>query len=117
MSLPPTLKPDPAGRPRPQEWECGRRTSLTKSIPQPWFEPFSGRNVSRWPLGLRLHRQGLKRVLRRDRHDREDIWFVSPDGGNLVEMVDDAVRTIRADGLAWFEKTRIAADGPDSAAG
>jgi hypothetical protein len=59
----------------------------------------------------------LKRVLRRDRHDREDIWFVSPDGGNLVEMVDDAVRTIRADGPAWFEKTRIAADGPDSAAG
>jgi hypothetical protein len=45
--VPPTLKPDPAGRPRPQEWECRRRTRLTKSIAQPWFEPFSARNVSR----------------------------------------------------------------------
>jgi hypothetical protein len=104
----PALKPDGEGRPRPQEWECNWRTRLTKSTPQPWFQPFSGRNVSRWPLGLRLHREGLKRVLRRDRHDREDIWFVRPDGTNLIDTVDDALHAIRDDGLPWFESTRIA---------
>lgn len=106
----PRLKPDAAGRPRPQEWECDRRTRLSKSIPQPWFEPFSRRDVSRWPLGLRLHREGLQRVLRRDRHDREDTWFVLRDGTNLAEVVDDALRAIRDDGLAWLQSARVAAD-------
>jgi hypothetical protein len=113
----PRLKPDRAGRPRPQEWECGRRNRLVKSLAQPWFEPFSSGGASRWPLGLRRHREGLKRVLRRDRHDRDDIWFVLPDGANLVEVVDDALRAIRAEGLAWLQNTRNAANAAGSEAG
>jgi uncharacterized protein DUF4304 len=105
---PPRLKGDSKGRPRPQEWECGRRTRLEKSIPQPWFEPFSRDDVSGWPRGLRLHRKGLKRVLRQDRHDRPDTWFVLPDGANLTELVDDALRAIREDGFRWFESARAA---------
>jgi hypothetical protein len=111
----PRLKPDPAGRPRPQEWECDRRARLSKSVQQPWFDPFSRHDGSRRPLGLRLHREGLKRVLRRDRHDRADIWFVLSDGANLAEVVDDAVRAIRADGLAWLQHTRDAAHAAESA--
>jgi hypothetical protein len=105
---PPQLKRDPKGRVRPQEWQCGRRTHLDKSIVQPWFEPFSRGDTARWPRGLRLHREGLKRVLRRDRHDRPDTWFVLPDGTNLAEVVDDALRAIREEGFTWFESTRAA---------
>jgi hypothetical protein len=104
--LTPTLKPDTAGRPRPREWECDQRTRLTKSVSQPWFDPFSRADVSRWPRGLRLHREGLKRVIRRDRHDRDDTWYVLPDGTNLVEVVDDALRAIRERGLPWLERAR-----------
>ena len=100
------LKPDAKGRPRPAEWECWKRTHLTKSVEQPWFEPFSGTGSSRWPLGLRIHREGLKRVIRRDRHDRQEIWFVLADGSNLVSMVEDAFAAIRNDGLPWFESSR-----------
>lgn len=109
---PPQLKRDPKGRLRPQEWQCGRRTRLDKSIVQPWFEPFSRRDTARWPRGLRLHREGLKRVLRQDRHDRPDTWFVLPDGTNLAEVVDDALRAIREDGFAWFASAH-AADNSD----
>jgi hypothetical protein len=102
----PSLRPDSKGRPRPQEWECSRRKRLDKSIPQPWFEPFSRRDTSKWPRGVRLHREGLKQVIRGDRHDRTDTWFVLPDGANLTEVVDDALCAIRNDGFDWFDGAR-----------
>lgn len=49
---------------------------------------------------------GLKRVMRSDRHDREDTWYVFGDGSNVVEMVADALRAIRETGLPWFELSR-----------
>ena len=55
---------------------------------------------------MRLHREGLKRVVRRDRHDRDDTWYVLEDGSNLVAMIDDSARAIRAVGLAWLEESR-----------
>lgn len=102
----PHLKPVAKGRPRPAEWECGQRTRLEKSIPQPWFEPFSRDAASLGPSGLRIHREGLKRVLRRDRHDRTDTWFVLADGTNLMEVLDDAARAIRECGLRWLDSAR-----------
>ena len=103
------LKPDKHGRPRPAEWECTQRTHLAKSMQQPWFKPFSAGSSSRWPRALRIHREGLKRVMRSDRHDREDIWFVFSDGSNVEEMVADALRAIRETGLSWLEVARPAA--------
>ena len=97
------LKPDKQGRARPAEWECTKRTRLAKSMQQPLFEPFTAQSSSRWPRSLRLHREGLKRVMRSDRHDREDIWFVFADGSNVNEMVGDALRAIRDTGFAWLE--------------
>jgi len=54
-------------------------------------------------------------VLRRDRHDREETWFVLPDGTNLAEVADDALRAIRDDGLVWLQSARVAADAAASA--
>jgi len=100
------LKPDKQGRPRPAEWECTKRTRLAKSVQQPWFEPFTAQGWSRWPRALRMHRDGLKRVMRTDRHDREDTWYVVSDGSNVVAMVEDALLAIRETGLTWFELSR-----------
>ena len=100
----PGLKPDAKGRPRPQEWECGRRLHLEKSVAQPIFEPFA-QDVSKWPTSMRLHRRGLKRVLRSDTHDRPTIWYVLPDGSNLEEMLADALAQIERAGLPWLEET------------
>lgn len=105
----PVLKSDASGRPRPAEWECMKRAKLQKSVEQPWFEPFSSAKTSRWPRALRKHREGLRQVIRRDRHDRPEIWFVVADGSNLEAMVGDALAAIHNEGLAWFETARAEA--------
>jgi hypothetical protein len=55
---------------------------------------------------LRIHREGLKRIMRSDRHDRADTWYVFSDGSNVEEMVADALRAIRETGLSWLEVAR-----------
>jgi len=54
----------------------------------------------------RSNREGLKQVIRRDRHDREEIWFVLADSSNLVAMVEDALAVIGRVGLVWVEEAR-----------
>jgi hypothetical protein len=44
--------------------------------------------------------------MRKDTHDRPDIWFVRADGSNLEECLADALRAVRNEGLPWFEATR-----------
>jgi diadenosine tetraphosphatase ApaH/serine/threonine PP2A family protein phosphatase len=34
--------------------------------------------------------------------DRDTLWFVSPDGSNLDEVVAGAKSALLAEGLAWF---------------
>ena len=53
-----------------------------------------------------LHRKGLKKVLRKDTHDRPDTWFVLPDGSNLEQCLEDVLRAMREEGLPWFEQIR-----------
>jgi hypothetical protein len=50
--------------------------------------------------------RGLRRVLRHDHHDRDEIWFVLEDGSNLVAAVADALKAIRDLGLPWFGEAR-----------
>jgi hypothetical protein len=57
------------------------------------------------PYGVRRRREGLKKVIRRDAHDRPDIWFVLPDGANLEECLHDAAGAIAREALSWFELT------------
>ena len=109
----PKLKRDGDGQLRPEEYQCPHRRQLEKSLAQPWFKPFSS-NTRRWPPSLRRHREGLERVFRRDQHDRSDIWFVLPDGANLIDCVADALRALREDGLQWFAATRGQRQAPAS---
>jgi hypothetical protein len=98
-------KRDASGRLRPAEYQCEpHRRELKKSLSQPWFTPFSG-NTAGLPSGLRRHREGLAKVIRRDTHDRPDIWFVLPDGTNLDGCLRDALAAIAREGLPWFEST------------
>jgi Domain of unknown function (DUF4304) len=100
------LPQDGPARLRPAVYECvPHRRRLEKSLAQPWFQPFRG-DTRRWPLSLRLHREGLRKVLRSDTHDRRDTWFVKPDGSNVEECIEDALRALREEGLPWFEATR-----------
>lgn len=100
------LKRDTEGRLRPAEYQCvPHRRRLEKSLAQPWFKPF-GSDTRRWLPALCVHRRGLKKVLRKDTHDRSDTWFVLPDGSNLEECLEDALRAIRDEGLRWCEQTR-----------
>jgi hypothetical protein len=63
---------------------------------------------------LRLHREGLKKVTRRDMHDRADTGFVRPDGSNLEECLEDALQAIRREGLPWFATIRTERRAPSA---
>ena len=103
---------DAEGRLRPAEYECvPYKRALEKSLAQPWFVPFSA-DTREWLPSLRRHRRGLEKVLRRDTHDRSEIWFVRADGSNLKECVADALGAIRGNGLPWLEVTRAEAELP-----
>jgi hypothetical protein len=43
-------------------------------------------------------------VLRRDVHDRPDIWFIKDDGSNVDEVMDDLLAAIEGEGLAVLER-------------
>lgn len=81
----------PTERPksRPHYWDAPLQFGLSKGLAQPWFEPFTRPPGPGTLPGVLLHREGLMKVLRRDRHDRPDVWFVKEDGSNLDEVVED----------------------------
>ena len=91
--------PERDGEPRPHYWHCQLQWGLRKSLSQPWFHPFAepARDL---PPSFALHREGLKQVLRRDIHDRPDIWFIKEDGSNIDEVMDDLIDAIEGEGLA-----------------
>jgi hypothetical protein len=77
------------GRPRPRYWDCRLQVRLEKTLSQPWFEPFSAPPTPTLPASVLTHRRALQSVIRKDRHDRPDIWFVRDDGTNLDEVIED----------------------------
>ena len=88
---------------RPHYWHCdpfGR--SMNKTIEQPWFRPLAGPGPGSMLPSFRLHREGLMRVLRRDVHDRPDIWYVREDGSNLDEDLRDLTAVVLSNGLAFL---------------
>lgn len=44
------------------------------------------------------------RVLRRDVHDRPDVWYVREDGSNLDEDLRDLTEVVLSDGLAFLSR-------------
>jgi len=75
---------------------------MNKTIEQPWFCPFAAVRSRPTLPSLRLHREGLKRVLRLDAHDRPDIWYVRDDGSNLDEDLRDLTTVVLFSGLAFL---------------
>jgi hypothetical protein len=104
MADPPPWSKARDGQPRPHYWDCQLMLALTKTLSQPWFHPFSAPLRSGLPRSQQLHREGLMRVLRRDVHDRNDIWFVREDGSNLSEVVMDLLSVLERDGLRMLDR-------------
>ena len=91
------------GLPAPHYWHCELQRTLHKTLSQPWFTPFSRPAAASTPRSFLLHREGLKRVLRRDAHDRLDVWYVQEDGSNLEEVVQDLLRVVWSVGLPLLD--------------
>jgi hypothetical protein len=88
---------------RPRYWHCDPfDRAMQKTIKQPWFRPFSEPPPGTMLRSFRLHREGLMRVLRRDVHDRPDIWYVREDGSNLDEDLRDLTTVVLSNGLAFL---------------
>jgi hypothetical protein len=91
------------GLPAPHYWNCDLQRTLNKTLSQPWFTPFSRPPAETTPRSFLLHREGLKRVLRRDTHDRPDVWFVKDDGSNLDEVIQDLLHVVTSVGLPLLD--------------
>jgi hypothetical protein len=91
--------PQRDGEPRAHYWHCQLQWGLRKTLSQPWFHPFAEPHRD-LPRSFALHQEGLKQVLRRDVHDRSDIWFIKEDGSNVDEVMDDLITAIAGEGLA-----------------
>jgi hypothetical protein len=132
-SVPSFLGPSPPrtakdGRPRPRYWDCRLQVRLEKTLSQPWFEPFSAPPSSTLPASVLAHRRALRTVIRKDRHDRSDIWFVRDDGTNLDEVIEDLCHVTDRVAIPWLDRLHdpcqvieLVLDGtladPDSLAG
>ena len=96
----------PAAMPksRPHHWDTHLKFGIEKTLHQPWFEPFSRPPSAAAPHAFGIHREGLKKVLRRDRHDRPDIWYVRPDGSNLDEVMGDLVTVVISQAVPLLDR-------------
>ncbi len=92
------------GLARPRYWDCRLKVELLKTLQQPIFAPFAKPPAQNVPEGFRIHREALMSVLRRDIHDRPDIWFVQDDGSNLDEVMADLWRVTNEVGLPMLER-------------
>jgi hypothetical protein len=108
-AIPRFLPPPPErtvkdGKPRPRYWECHLQVHLEKTLAQPWFTPFSTPPSPGLPQSVVTHLEGLRSVIRRDRHDRPDIWFVKDDGSNLDEVIADLWQVTHDVGLPQLDR-------------
>ena len=92
------------GVPRPHYWHCRLHVELRKTLSQPWFRPFSTPPKPSLSASLQRHREGLMAVLRRDQHDRSDVWFVREDGSNMSEVANDLWAVTERVGLPALDR-------------
>jgi len=56
------------------------------------------------PKDYQCHmRRKLFKTIVQQNYSRKDIWYVDPEGLNLLEVIDDARRVLLANGIAWFD--------------
>jgi len=85
-------------------WQAPLRWRLDKTLRQPWFRPFAEPPRHKPLPSVAAHREGLRRVLRSDTHDRSDIWYVLDDGSNLEEVLDDITTVITRTGVPMLDR-------------
>ena len=57
------------------------------------------------PKNYQCHLHGkLFKSIAQQNYGRKDIWYVDPEGLNLLEVLDDARRVLLVGGMAWFER-------------
>lgn len=95
--------PTRKGLPAPHYWHTPLHRTLDKTLSQPWFKPFAHSPAPTKPRSFLLHREALMRLLRRDTHDRPDVWFVLDHGSNLKEVLTDLVRVVLSGGLSLID--------------
>jgi hypothetical protein len=78
------IKRDAKGRLIPDEVICPNRSHLTCSLDQARFT------------------KGLRNPAERGRND---IWWISPDGSNLSEVIMDIRQQFLAQGLVWYQQS------------
>lgn len=49
-------------------------------------------------------RAKLAKGIHQQNYTRSDIWFVDPQGSNLLDVVDDARRVLLSEGMGWFDR-------------
>ncbi|HET9084616.1 MAG TPA: hypothetical protein VFN41_09470 [Candidatus Limnocylindrales bacterium] len=108
-SIPAFMPPPPSrsikdGKARPRYPDCELQIRLTKTLSQPWFLPFATTPVRTLPKNIATHLEGLRAVLRSDRHDRPDIWFVKEDGSNLDQVIEDLWQVTAGVGLPMLDR-------------
>jgi hypothetical protein len=89
---------------RPHYWDTQLQFGIEKTLHQPWFEPFANPPAPTTPAPILIHREALKQVIRRDRHDRPDIWFVLPDGSNLDEVAGDLATAVLTQAIPLLDR-------------
>lgn len=56
------------------------------------------------PKDYQCHFRGkLFKAITQKNYGRKDIWYVDPEGLNLLEVLDDARRVLLCDGMGWFD--------------
>src|SRR5690349_18381535 len=57
------------------------------------------------PAEYRCHaRLHPGKMFEQRQYPRRDIWFINPDGANVIEAVQDATTVITGEGLKWLER-------------
>jgi hypothetical protein len=88
------------GRLRPHYWHCDPFSrSMHKTIPQPWFRPFSETRDKRMLPSFQLHREALSRLVDRAVHDVPDIWYMRDDGSNMDQNLEDLTTVVLSSGM------------------
>jgi len=71
----------------------------------PMHYPVRGVHPSVRPQEYHCHfRNHLTKSFEQPEFTRRDIWYVAPDGGNVLEVLADARTVLTQDGLPWFDK-------------
>ncbi len=82
----PPVSVDPRGRLLPDEVYCHIRSPLLASLDQ---------------------RRYQSQLLNSPERKRKDIWWIAPNGENVVQAVDDIVRSFLTRGVDWFNSHTV----------